>query len=229
MPTTYKRAPTSSGRWLRLTGRQPSGRPTPGEWNSTLLSTPQPTRRSSRTAIVLVTLITAPIGGSYFAVFEASRLDHLYGTLPLRRAAAEAGIYAHTAILVAVNGLLASLAVWVIGLPQHLSVSSGDVVVTFALSFVGACVYIGLLYPVYLAVPFSTVYILTNVPFYVVTVGIVYVAKRTDWFTRLASVAELYHDHPGQASARGREFQERGLGLGSSSIAGMPRCPRCLR
>jgi ABC-2 family transporter protein len=156
---------------------------------------------SPLTAIVLVTLITAPIGGSYFAVFEVSRLDHLYGTLPLRRAAAEAGIYAHTAILVAVNGLLASLAAWVIGLLQLLSVSSGDVAVTFALSFLGACVYIGLIYPVYLAVPFSKVSILTNVPFYVVTVGIIYVAKRTDWFTRLASAAEFYHDHPGQASA----------------------------
>ena len=156
---------------------------------------------SPLTAIVLVTLITAPIGGSYFAVFEASRLDHLYGTLPLRRAAAEAAIYAHTAILVAVNGLLASLAACVIGVLQHLSVSSGDVTVTFVLSFLGASVYIGLLYPVYLAVPFSKVYILTNVPFYVVTVGIVYAAKRTDWFTRLASAAEFYDDHPGQASA----------------------------
>lgn len=156
---------------------------------------------STLTGIVLVTLITAPIGGSYFAVFEASRLDHLYGTLPLRRAAAEAAIYAHTAILVAVNGLLACLAAWIIGLLQHLSVSGGEIAVTFALAFLGACVYIGLLYPVYLAVQFSKVYILTNVPFYVVTVAIVYVAKSTDWFTRLAPVAEFYHDHPGQGSA----------------------------
>jgi hypothetical protein len=155
---------------------------------------------SPLTAIVLVTLITAPIGGSYFAVFEASRLDDLYGTLPLKRSAAEAGIYAHTAILVAVNGLLASLAAGVIGVLQHLSVLGGSVATTFALSFLGACVYIGLIYPVYLAVPFSKVNILTNVPFYVVTVGLVYVAKRTDWFARLGPVAEFYDRHPGPAS-----------------------------
>jgi hypothetical protein len=156
---------------------------------------------STLTGIVLVTLITTPIGGSYFAVFEASHLDHLYGTLPLRRAAAEAAIYAHTAILVAVNGLLATLAACVIGLLQHLSVSGGDIAVTFALAFLGACVYIGLLYPVYLAVPFTKVYILTNVPFYAVTVAIVFVAKRTDWFTRLVPVTEFYDGHPGLASA----------------------------
>jgi len=150
--------------------------------------------------IVLVTLITAPIGGSYFAAFEASRLDHLYGTLPLRRTAAELGIYIHTAVLVAANGLLASLLALGIGLRQHLGVSGAGVAVTFALSFLGACVYIGLLYPLCMAVPFSKVFILTNVPFYVVTVGIVYVSKRTDWFTRLAPVADFYHDHPGLAS-----------------------------
>jgi len=156
---------------------------------------------SRLTGIVLVTLITAPIGGSYFAVYEASRLDPLYGTLPLRRAAAEAGIYAHTAILVAVNGLLASLAGWVIGVLEHLSVSSAAVAVTFALSFLGACVYIALIYPVYLAVPFSKVYILANVPFYVVAVAIVFVSKRTDWFTRLGPVTEFYRKDPGPASA----------------------------
>jgi hypothetical protein len=148
------------------------------------------------TGVVLVTLITAPIGGSYFAVVEAARLGHLYGTLPLSRAAAEAGIYVHTAVLVAVNGLLAALAGWVVGRSQHLSVPVGALAVTFALAMLAACVYIGLLYPVYLAVPFSKVNILTNVPFYVVTVALVYVAKKTDWFDRLAPVARFYRDQP---------------------------------
>jgi ABC-2 family transporter protein len=155
---------------------------------------------SPLTMIVFVTLITAPVGGSYFAVYEASRLDHLYGTLPLKRTAAEVGIYAHTVLLVAANGLLASMLAWSIGLLQHLGVSGWDVTATFALSFLGACVYIGLLYPVYLTVPFSKVYILTNVPFYVVTVALIYVAKRTDWLNGLASVDAFYHQHPGWAS-----------------------------
>jgi ABC-2 family transporter protein len=156
---------------------------------------------SPLTSIALVTLITAPIGGSYFAVYEANRLDHLYGTLPLKRTAAEVGIYAHTVILVAANGLLASVMGWGIGLLQHLSVSGWSITATFALSFLGACVYIGLLFPVYLTVPFSKVYILTNVPFYVVTIGLVYVTKRTDWLTGLAAVDTFYHQHPGWASA----------------------------
>jgi hypothetical protein len=156
---------------------------------------------SPLTAIVLVTLISAPIGGSYFAVVEASRLGHLYGTLPLRRSAAEAGIYVHTVILVAVNGLLATVIAWRIALIQHHAVSGGDVAATLALAFLVVSVYIGLLYPLYMAVPFSKVYILTNVPFYVVAVALVYVSKRTDWFAALASVARFYHDHAGAASA----------------------------
>jgi hypothetical protein len=90
---------------------------------------------------------------------------------------------------------------WGIGLLQHLSVSGWSITATFALSFLGACVYIGLLYPVYLTVPFSKVYILTNVPFYVVTVGLIYVAKRTDWLAVLATVDTFYRQHPGWASA----------------------------
>jgi hypothetical protein len=90
---------------------------------------------SALTAVVLVTLITAPIGGSFFAVYEASRLNHLYGTLPLRRSAAEGAIYAHTMLLVAVNGILAGLAAWAIGDAEGLNVSGDAIVVTFALSF----------------------------------------------------------------------------------------------
>ena len=55
-------------------------------------------------------------------------------------------------------------------------------------------------YPVYLAVPISKVNILTNVPFYAVALVIIFVAKRTDWFAHLASVAAFYHRHPGPAS-----------------------------
>ncbi|HZM74741.1 MAG TPA: ABC-2 transporter permease [Candidatus Limnocylindrales bacterium] len=156
---------------------------------------------SPLTTIVLVTLITAPIGGSYFAVVETSRLDHLYGTLPLKRATAEAGIYVHTALLVAANGLLAGLAAFGIDILQHLHVDGGSVAVTFALAYLGACVYLALLYPLYLAVPFSKVYILTNVPFYVVAVGLIYVAKRTDWLRGLAPIADFYQHHPGGACA----------------------------
>jgi hypothetical protein len=152
---------------------------------------------SALTAVVLVTLITAPIGGSFFAVYEASRLNHLYGTLPLRRSAAEGAIYAHTMLLVAVNGILAGLAAWAIGDAEGLNVSGDAIVVTFALSFLAACVYIALLYPIYLAVPFSKVNILTNVPFYLLTIAVIFISKRTDWFTRLAPVADLYRRYPG--------------------------------
>jgi hypothetical protein len=48
----------------------------------------------------------------------------------------------------------------------------------------------------YLAVPFSKVNILTNVPFYLVTIAVIFISKRTDWFTRLAPVADLYRRYP---------------------------------
>jgi hypothetical protein len=150
--------------------------------------------------ILLVTLISAPIGGSYFATYEASRLDHLYGTLPLRRSAAAAAIYVYSVIVVAVNGLLAALIAWQVGLRQHATLSGGAVAVALSLSLLGACVYIGLLYPLYLMVPFSKVYILSNVPFYVVTIVVIYVAKRTDWLNGLSGLADLTRAHPGWAS-----------------------------
>jgi hypothetical protein len=153
------------------------------------------------TTIILVTLITAPIGGSYFAVYETNRLDHLYGTLPLRRAVAEAGIYLHTIILVAVNGLLAALLAWRVAVAQHDSVTIAEIAVTFSLALLAASLYIGLLFPVYLAVPFTKVYILTNVPFYGAAVVLVYLVKRTHWLDGLASVVDFYRAYPGWGSA----------------------------
>lgn len=47
---------------------------------------------------------------------------------------------------------------------------------------------------------FSKVYILTNVPFYVIAVAVIYLTKRTTWLSHLAAVVDFYHDHPGWAS-----------------------------
>ena len=151
---------------------------------------------SALTGIVLVTLVTAPIGGSYFAVYEANRLEYLFGTLPLKRSSAEVGIYTHTMLLVAINGMLAGLLGGAIGAAEGLSVSGGAIAVTFALSFLAACLYMALLFPVYLAVPFSKVNVLTNVPFMVITVVVIFISKRTDWLARLAPVDALYREHP---------------------------------
>jgi hypothetical protein len=151
--------------------------------------------------IVVVTLLTAPVGGTYFAVVEGSHLDHLYGTLPLKRSAAEAGIYIHTIVIVAINGLLTTGLSWRIAILQHNSVSGGELATTYALALLAACLYIGLLFPLYLAVPFSKVYILSNVPLYVVGVFVMYVIRRTDWLTHLTGVINFYRDNSAAASA----------------------------
>jgi hypothetical protein len=156
---------------------------------------------SAVAAIALVTLLTAPVGGTYFAVVEGSHLDQLYGTLPLKRAAAEAAIYIHTIMIVAANGLLATILSWRITILQHGTVSGADLATTFSLALLVACVYIGLLYPLYLAVPFSKVYILSNVPLYVLGVFVMFVIRRTDWLTHLTGVIDLYRDHNAAASA----------------------------
>jgi ABC-2 family transporter protein len=150
--------------------------------------------------ILLVTLISAPIGGSYFAMVESGRLDLLYGTLPLKPSAVSAGIYAYSILAVALNGLLAVLIAWWIALAQHVDLSGGAIATTFTLALLGACVYIGLLYPVYLVVPFSKVNVLSNVPVYVVAVVVVYAAKRTDWLDGLRPVGDFFHRQPGWAS-----------------------------
>jgi hypothetical protein len=92
------------------------------------------------------------------------------------------------------------LLVWRIGLLQHLTLGGGQVAVTLSLALLGACVYIGLIYPLYLIVPFSKVNILSNVPFYVVAVGLVYAAKRTHWLDGLGTVADFYRRHAGWGS-----------------------------
>lgn len=156
---------------------------------------------SAVAAIVLVTLLTAPVGGTYFAVVEGSHLDQLFGTLPLKRSAAEAAIYIHTMMIVAINGLLATVLFWRVAILQHNSVAGGDLAATFALSFLAACLYIGLLFPLYLAVPFSKVYILSNVPLYVGGVAVMFVIRRTDWRTNLTGVIDFYRDHAVAAPA----------------------------
>jgi len=156
---------------------------------------------SAVAAIVLVTLLTAPVGGTYFAVVEGSHLDQLYGTLPLKRSAAEAAIYVHSIMIVAANGLLTTVIAWRIAILQHDAVSGGDLAATYALALLVACLYIGLLYPLYLAVPFSKVYILSNVPLYVLGVFVLFVVRRTDWLRHMTGVINFYRDNAAEASA----------------------------
>jgi ABC-2 family transporter len=152
---------------------------------------------SPLTGTLLVTLISAPIGGSYFAIYETSRLDHLFGTLPVRRGVVEAAIYLYSMVVIGANGALAALLGWQLGRLDHLPATGTQIAVTYTLSLLAVCVYIGLLYPVYLGVPFSKVYILSNVPFYVIAVAFVFVTKRTHWLDNLHGVVDFIHNQPG--------------------------------
>jgi hypothetical protein len=51
---------------------------------------------------------------------------------------------------------------------------------------------------VYLGVPFSKVYILSNVPFYVIAVAFVFVTKRTHWLDNLHGIVDFIHNQPGR-------------------------------
>src|SRR5665647_751572 len=63
---------------------------------------------------LVVMIISAPLTGQYFSIYEKNNLDKLYGVLPLRKSEVVIGRYIYALCIIVINGIIAAILAYII-------------------------------------------------------------------------------------------------------------------
>lgn len=119
---------------------------------------------------LIIMVVSTPIAGQYFSVYEKNNLEKLYGTLPLRKSEVVIGRYLYALCIVVINGIIAAIVAAVVSILTHHEMSGPEFLTYLSVGFLYACLMTAVIFPLYFKFSFSKVYIFSNLPFYLLFV-----------------------------------------------------------
>lgn len=130
------------------------------------------------TSIVMV--MAAPLAGQYFSVYEKNNLEKLHGVLPLKASEIVIGRYLYALCIVVVNGVIATIVAYIISFLTGSGMGGLETLNFLSIAFLYFCLTIAVIFPLYFKFPFSKVYVLSNLPFYLIFIITLGVARKTN-------------------------------------------------
>ncbi len=117
---------------------------------------------------LVVMIISAPLIGQYFSIYEKNNLEKLYGVLPLRKSEVVIGRYVYALCIVIINGIIAAMVAYIVSIFTNKVMNSVEFLIYLSIGFSYACLIIAVVFPLYFKFPFSKVYVFSNLPFYLI-------------------------------------------------------------
>ena len=146
-------------------------------------------------AIAFPLVLSAPFICTYFSVYEKNGLSRLYGILPLGKKETVIGIYCLALLIVVVDAIIAAAFTYILSVVLHMPMTQVEFAAYVSVSFFYFCLVIAVLFPLYFRFSFSRIYVVSNLPFYLVFVASFLIVKKTDWLANLAQVFQYYVSH----------------------------------
>ena len=73
---------------------------------------------------LIIMVISTPIAGQYFSLYEKNNLEKLYGVLPLRKSEVVIGRYLYALCIVVINGIIAAMVAYIVSIITNKGMSS---------------------------------------------------------------------------------------------------------
>jgi hypothetical protein len=146
-------------------------------------------------AIAFPLVLSAPFISTYFSVYEKNGLSRLYGILPLGRKEAVIGIYCLALLIVVVDAIIAGVFTYILSVVLNMPMNQVEFAAYVSVGFFYFCLVIAVLFPLYFKFSFSKIYVVSNLPFYLVFVASFLIVKKTDWLANLAQVLQYFTSH----------------------------------
>lgn len=157
---------------------------------------------------LVVMIISAPLTGQYFSVYEKNNLEKLYGVLPLRKSEVVTGRYIYALCIVVINGIIAAIVAYIISFLTNKGMSGTESLTYLSAAFVYVCLMIAVIFPLYFKFPFSKVYVFSNLPFYLIFILTFTFTRKTNVLEQTGQAAPYLASNLGMIAAIGF-----GLGL----------------
>lgn len=117
---------------------------------------------------LVVMVISAPLTGQYFSIYEKNNLEKLYGVLPLKASEIVIGRYIYALCIIVINGIIAVIVAYIISFLTNRAMNSNESLTFLSGGFFYVCLMIAVIFPLYFKFPFSKVYVFSNLPFYLI-------------------------------------------------------------
>lgn len=117
---------------------------------------------------LVIMIISAPLTGQYFSIYEKNNLEKLYGVLPLRKSEIVIGRYIYALCIVIINGITAAILAYIISFLTNKGISNTESLTYLSAAFFYVCLMIAVIFPLYFKFSFSKVYVFSNLPFYLI-------------------------------------------------------------
>ncbi len=139
---------------------------------------------------LVVMIISAPLTGQYFSVYEKNNLEKLYGVLPLRKSEVVIGRYIYASCIVVINGIIAAIVAYIISFLNNKEMSATEALIYLSAAFFYVCLMFAVILPLYFKFSFSRVYVFSNLPFYLVFIVTFAFTRRTDVLEQTGPVVQ---------------------------------------
>lgn len=144
---------------------------------------------------LVVMVISAPLTGQYFSIYEKDNLEKLYGTLPLRKTEVVAGRYLYAMLIVVINGIIAAVLAYIISLLTNRGMGTPEFLTYLTAGFLYVCLMVAVIFPLYFKFPFSKVYVFSNLPFYLIFILTFAFTRKTDILAQTGSTSRYFASH----------------------------------
>jgi surface polysaccharide O-acyltransferase-like enzyme len=144
---------------------------------------------------LVVMVISAPLTGQYFSVYEKNNLEKLYGVLPLRKSGVVIGRYLYALCIVVINGIIAAILAYIISFLTNKGMSITESLTYLSSAFFYVCLMIAVIFPLYFKFPFSKVYVFSNLPFYLIFIITFAFTRKTNVLEQTGPMAQYLASH----------------------------------
>jgi hypothetical protein len=130
---------------------------------------------------MIVLLISAVSGTTFFSIYEKNHLSKLYGMLPLKRTEAVLGRYLYALLFGILNGIVSGTLTYIFSFVLKNSISPLAFSVSMSIGFLYYCFIIGMEFPILFRFGYSKAYMLTTLPMYLLFIFGLIISKKVDF------------------------------------------------
>ncbi|MGJ7045653.1 acyltransferase family protein [Thermoanaerobacterium thermosulfurigenes] len=144
---------------------------------------------------LVVMIISAPLTGQYFSIYEKNNLEKLYGILPLKKSEVVLGRYLYAMCIVIINGAIAAIVAYIISLLTNRVMTAPEFLTYLSAGFLYVCLMIAVIFPLYFKFSFSRVYVFSNLPFYLIFIVTFAFTRKTNILGQTGTLARYLASH----------------------------------
>ena len=130
---------------------------------------------------MIVLLISAVSGTTFFSIYEKNNLSKLYGMLPLKKSEAVLGRYLYTLLFGIINGIVSGALTYLFSFVLKNSITPLAFSVSMSIGFLYYCFIISMEFPILFRFGFSKAYMLTTLPMYLLFIFGLIISKKVDF------------------------------------------------